>query len=272
MHLENVSILCFAASYALALALAVGHLLRPARVLRVSQQVAMAAGLVAQSAYLTWHTLPVPHGPRALLLLSLILAIFAFSGSFHYRRQAWGVFILPVVLLLIIMAWRQPGTLADYLVPEETVRLTVVAHLVFILLGAVGLCIAFVASIMYLVHAGRLRRKQLGGGVRLLSLERLETMNRRAVGMAFPLLTSGLVTGVLLMRQTHLLTWWDAKVVTTALLWVVLAVLVYLRYGLHLQGRRVAWWTVLAFALMLLAFAVPWLLPSAHPTAGGAAL
>ena len=34
------------------------------------------------------------------------------------------------------------------------------------------------------------------GGLRLLSLERLESMNRRAINWAFPLLTVGLLLGV----------------------------------------------------------------------------
>ena len=60
------------------------------------------------------------------------------------------------------------------------------------LLAAVGVCVGFLASVMYLVQAQRLRAKiPPGEGMRLLSLERLEAMNRHAINLAFPLLTAG---------------------------------------------------------------------------------
>ena len=74
-----------------------------------------------------------------------------------------------------------------------------------LLLAAVGLCVGFLASVMYLVQARRLRAKMPPGqGLRLLSLERLEAMNRRAVDLAFPLLTGGMVVGIVLMFQQPL--------------------------------------------------------------------
>ena len=49
---------------------------------------------------------------------------------------------------------------------------------------------------MYLFQAHRLRAKTPPGqGLRLLSLERLEAMNRRAVYLSFPLLTAGVIAG-----------------------------------------------------------------------------
>ena len=56
--------------------------------------------------------------------------------------------------------------------------------------------VSFLASVMYLIQARRLRRKVAPGSVvPMLSLERLETMNRRALNLAFPMLTAGLLVG-----------------------------------------------------------------------------
>src|SRR5205085_40965 len=39
-----------------------------------------------------------------LLVLSWILAVFYLFGAFHHTRQAWGIFILPVILVLVGLA------------------------------------------------------------------------------------------------------------------------------------------------------------------------
>ncbi len=120
------------------------------------------------------------------------------------------------------------------------------------LLAAVGLCVGFLASLMYLVQAHRLRAKTLPGhGLRLWSLERLEAMNRRAIVLAFPLLTAGMLVGLVLMFHDHLSDWSDPRVLASVVLWLSFAVLLYLRYGYHLRGRPVALLTILTFVLLV---------------------
>ncbi len=106
-----------------------------------------------------------------------------------------------------------------------------------------------------------------GGAVPMLSLERIETMNRRALNVAFPLLTAGLLVGTLLLSQGHVAgdNWLSLKVLTTAALWVVFLVLLYLRYGGHVPARRLALLSIAAFAILLVA------LVAAHPFAEGGA-
>jgi ABC-type uncharacterized transport system permease subunit len=101
--------------------------------------------------------------------------------------------------------------------------------------------------------------------VPMLSLERLERMNRRAVNAAFPLLTAGLLVGSLLLRQDHASAenWLSLKVLSTAGLWVVFLVLFYLRYATNVPGRRLASLSVAAFGLLLVA------LVASHPFVPG---
>jgi ABC-type transport system involved in cytochrome c biogenesis permease subunit len=101
--------------------------------------------------------------------------------------------------------------------------------------------------------------------MRLLSLERLEEMNRRAVNVAFPLLTVGLLVGVMLLfhRPESPEAWTAGKFLGTAGLWLLFVVLLVLRYGLHSRGRHLALGTIAAFAVMLATLA------AAHPLLGG---
>jgi ABC-type transport system involved in cytochrome c biogenesis permease subunit len=127
-----------------------------------------------------------------------------------------------------------------------------VLHGGLLLLAGVGVCVGFLASVMYLIQAHRLRSKTPPRqGLRLLSLERLETMNRRAIDLAFPLLTAGMLVGAILMVVKPL-AWNDPHVLTAVILWLTFLVLVVLRYGWHLRGKAVAYLTITAFVLLVI--------------------
>src|SRR5205807_2333503 len=67
-------------------------------------------------------------------------------------------------------------------------------HGTLILLASVGVSVGFLASVMYLVQARRLRNKvNPTRAVPMFSLERLETRNRWAINLAFPLRLVALV-------------------------------------------------------------------------------
>jgi ABC-type transport system involved in cytochrome c biogenesis permease subunit len=259
MPIERITVLCFAASYAVAFLFELLHGLRPRPIQRLLAIAFGSAGLLAQTLFLAvqWPALASQSG--SLLFLSWILAVFYLYGSVHHRRLAWGVFVLPVVIGLSVLAGlfnrfaggpleEPPGWPWD---GEAFWRLL---HVALFVLAAVGICVGFVASVMYLAQAQRLKSKALPGqGLRLLSLERLEEMNRRAIILAFPLLTAGLLVGLIRMAQpdSRPQEWTDPRILSTFLLWLVFVLVLYLRYGVHLRGRRLALLTILAFALLL---------------------
>jgi ABC-type transport system involved in cytochrome c biogenesis permease subunit len=243
-----------------ALALELIQLLWPRPVQRLLTVLFAAAGLLAHTLFLAVQRPPLRDPYGSLLFLAWILAVFCLIGSVHHRRLAWGVFILPVMLGLIglaVLSGRPSGNSAESwaVFPLDGESLWRVLHVVFFILASVGICVAFVASVMYLVQARRLKAKvPPGHGVRLLSLERLEEMNRRAITWSFPLLTGGLLIGTVQMLHggAPLQEWTDPRILTTLILWLVFAIVLHLRYGYHLRGRRVALLTIVAFALLLL--------------------
>ena len=266
--LQKISIFCFAASYALALGLELWHVLRPRPILRYLGLGLGAAGFVAHAAYVTVQPLLLVSPTGSLLFLALILAVFYLYGTVHHSKQAWGLFVLPLMLGLIGLGvfLYDPGTMREG--DPMWGRFWGMAHGVLVLLAAVGVCVGFIASVMYLVQLRRLQAKlPPGKGMKLMSLERLEDMNRRAILWAFPLLTAGLLVGVALQLSTgSLLDGWDSPKILSALgLWLVFAILLYLRYGANARGRQVAILTMLAFALLMLALVSP-----VHPFAQGA--
>jgi ABC-type transport system involved in cytochrome c biogenesis permease subunit len=270
--LDGISRFCFAASYAVALGLELLQLAWPRNVQRALALAFGGAGLVAHTLFLAFQR-PTPSAPYgSLLLLAWVLAIFYLYGTVHYRRLAWAVFVLPLVLGLVILAGRfapSPGTpppLDDVLANMSGPRFWGAIHGGLLLLAAVGVSVGFVASVMYLVQAHRLRAKVAPNyGLKLLSLERLERMNRRAIDWAFPLLTVGLLVGAALtaQRDDSLRAWAAGRVLGTAGLWLTFVLLLYLRYGLHIRGRHLAIGSITAFFLMLATLA------ATHPFAEG---
>jgi ABC-type transport system involved in cytochrome c biogenesis permease subunit len=98
-----------------------------------------------------------------------------------------------------------------------------------------------------------------GRGLLLLSLERLEQMNRRAILAAFPLLTMGLAAGLVLQANSGLFReqWLSPRIWSVVGLWLVFAILLYLRYRVHVRGRQLAWLTIGAFLILVVALVFP---------------
>lgn len=271
--LQGVSHACFALSYLCAFLLELARLIWPGKGWRAAGLVFGAAGLFAHTAYLLFNQ-PTPAAPYgSLLLLAWVLALFYLYGTVHYAKQAWAVFVLPVVLVLVglslLLVTAEPEA-TKFTVPEwaSGERFWGVIHGVLILLASVGVSVGFLASVMYLIQARRLRRKIAPDSVvPMLSLERLETMNRRALNVAFPLLTVGLLVGTLLLQHDHALgdNWLSIKILSTAGLWLVFLVLLYLRYGAHVPARRLSLLSIVSFGLLLVA------LVASHPFAVGGA-
>jgi ABC-type transport system involved in cytochrome c biogenesis permease subunit len=210
-----------------------------------------AAGLAALTIFLAVQRPLLIWQYGWMLFLAWILAVFYLIGSVHHRRLSWGLFVLPLVLGLVgLGAAFGPSDTNDNTLPIQDAWGAV--HGGLLLLAAVGLCVGFLASLMYLVQVHRLRAKTLPGqGLRLWSLERIEAMNRRAIVLAFPLLTAGMLVGLVLMFEKNLSGWTDPRVLASIVLRLTFALQLYLRIGYHLRGRPVALLTILTFVLLV---------------------
>jgi len=190
-----------------------------------------------------------------------------------------------LVLGLVILAWVLPPP-ASTEIPASVwtgVSFWGMAHGILVILAAVGISVGFVASVMYFVQAHRLRAKlPPSPGMKMLSLERIETMQRRAILWAFPLLTVGLLVGLVLLAHQGATPptpplpkggteggWLSPVVLSTFGLWLVFAVLLYLRYGVHVRGKQAAAWTMVAFAFLIVSLVSLAMSSSVHPLLGG---
>jgi ABC-type transport system involved in cytochrome c biogenesis permease subunit len=281
--LSRLSVLCFAGTYLLALA---SDLVRLAvrNAGRWYLTVALTAlGWAVHTAYLgnlawRYQEVPVTTVRESLLVLAWILAaIDLYLIVRSPRPLAVGVFILPVVVAMSGFAALEGGR-ASWTGWGGWLGFWGTVHGLFLLFGAVATCVAFVAGLMYLAQANRLKRKRPPGqGLALPSLEQSERLNRGAITVAFPLLSFGFLIGLALIVASHregaaALSWTDPKVLSGLGLWAVFAVLLHARFRPSMRGRRVMLLSVIAFLFMIFTWVgVGLIVPTEHglPPAGG---
>lgn len=259
--LSGISVLCFAASYAVALALEATRLwfrsgLRGALMLGFA-----AAGLLAHTLFLAYRAATSDGAPLSSAFDWYLLAAWALVGVYLYvlyfhPRAASGIFILPLVLALIGLAQlsaREPFP------QDPAAQVWGAVHGIFLLVAYVTVIVGFVAGLMYLLQAHRLKRKQLPTqGLRLPNLEWLDRVNHRAIIVSTLLFGAGFLAGVVLnlvnhRQQTDYVPWSDPVVWRSAglLMWLVVAALFSTFYRPAHQGRKVAYLTVATFVFLL---------------------
>ena len=259
--MANVSIFCFLASYLVALGLEGVRLVRRTAISRAALIAFAAAGLVAHTAFLYFQSQranlpPLLSSTRDWMLVlawvGVVLYLFLTSVD---RDLAIGVFLLPLVLLLVGAAYLVRGAPDTAVADYEGVRAWAMLHASLLVFGIAGVLIGFVLSLMYLVQHHRLKRRQvLQNGLTLPSLARLARLNWWAVMISVPLLTLGMGVGVglALLSEDRRLTWTDPVVVGNAVAWLAMAVLfVWLARRDHPAGKQVASLTLWAFGFML---------------------
>jgi ABC-type transport system involved in cytochrome c biogenesis permease subunit len=255
--MHRVTLLCFLASYGLALALELLYLRVSRPIVRILALLAGLAGLLAHTMYLYSRRPPLIFQLGWMLYLAWVLVVFYLCSEVRHRRLSWGVFVLPLVMGLVGFGVLYGPPPADVKGITQLDGIWGPLHAWLILLATIGICVGFLASVMYLLQAHRLRTKALPtGGLKLLSLERLETMNRRALVLAFPLLTAGMLAGLVQMLGSDLVGWTDPRVIGTVVLWLVFVLLLYFRFAQHVRGRQAALMTIVAFLLLLCCLAL----------------
>ena len=265
--LSGVSIICFAASYGVTLALEITRLLFRSGLRGAIMLGFAGAGLVAHTAYLYYRAIHATGSPLSssqdwCLVAAWVLAATYLYLTYYHPGSAFGLFILPLVLGLIAT-----GTyLADPqpFAREPASRVWGTIHAASILLGTVAVLVGFAAGLMYLGQAYRLKHKlPPRRGLRLPSLEWLGRANSRAIGIAVLMLGAGILSGAILNLfnsgpQTERLPWYDPVVLSTLVMfaWLALCTGIGLFYRPAREGHRVALLTLISFLFLAVALAL----------------
>ena len=274
--LSGVGIVCFAGSYAVALALEVSRILFRSGVRGTVMLGFAAAGLFAHTVFLI-HRAAAAGSPLAnqqewyLVAAWLLAGVYLYLACFH-AKKAFGIFILPLVLGLIGMGTWAAGTQPLDLRPAS--RVWTAVHSGSILLATVSMLIGFASGVMYLGQVHRLKRKlPPARGLQLPSLEWLQRANSRAVVVSLFLLGVGIVAGIMLnlisrREQLPQVPWSDPLVLSTGGLfaWLLASAGVGLFYKPARQGRKVAYFTLISFVFLVIALGIGASMVTRHNT------
>lgn len=259
---SGISVVCFAASYGVALALEASRLVFRSGVRGAAMIGFAGAGLLAHTLFLAWRATNEPSLPLSsafdwFLLASWVLAAGYLWLAIANPRTPVGLFLLPVVLGLIAAA---QAASRDPFPQSPATQAWGIIHGGFNLLASVAVALGAVAGLMWLIQAGRLARKATPAqGFRMPSLEKLAVINRRTVSFSAWTATAGFVSGMVLNavnRNRGLLEtvpWNDPVVLRMGMVvaWLVLAAIAARFLARRPEGpRTIARLSLVSFGLL----------------------
>ena len=192
--------------------------------------------------------------------LLLIATLFAATVLFMQRAGIKGLPAFALPLFTIMLAWSLCASAWTYeLFAVGSLWDTV--HLASVYMGSLFLCIAAAAGSMYLYVQRKLHKhRDLGAPQPMASLEAIEALNIRMATIGFALLTLGLATGLIIVvagKEATLLgpQWWlQPKIILSAAVWLIYAVVMNVRYATAFRGARAAWLSIIGVMLLIATF------------------
>lgn len=274
--LSGVSIVCFAASYAVSLTLEVSQLFVKIGVRRPLTLGFAGAGLLVHTVYLALHPTeggaPLSSWYHWCLAVAWVVAAVYLLLTLSRPQASLGIFLLPLVLSLLGLAHLFRGL--PHFSNDQATGWWATLHGVALLLGTVVVFIGFSAGLMYLLQVYRLKQKRPPQkGLRLPSLEWLQRANESSLIVSSLFVGIGLVTGIALDLTKYQVDsigqiWTDPVVWSSAvlLLWLIIALVFNAAYKPARQGRKIAYLTVASFVFLILALSMALLARHASDT------
>ncbi|HEY2988184.1 MAG TPA: cytochrome c biogenesis protein [Candidatus Binatia bacterium] len=188
---------------------------------------------------------------QALSVYSWVIVGVYLLVHLKYSVTVLGCFVAPLAFLMTF-AGIAFGAAGGELPPGlKTYWLPV--HVTLAFLGNAVFALAFAVSLMYLIQESRLKSKKTTALHQPLpSLERLDRLNYVFLVWGFPLMTLGIVTGIL-WAHVQWGDYWtgDARLISSTLVWLLYGVLLQGRITAGWRGRRAAFLTIVGFVVVL---------------------
>jgi len=263
--MTKISLSCFAFSYAIAMVLEISRLFFRAPIRFLIIVGITIAGIFAHTVYL-WLKFqkdfsggtPMASWYDWCLMVSLAVAITYAIIAIKKNENSVGIFFLPLILLLILTALLIKNR--DAFTPSEATNVWAITHGISLLLGTSAMIVAFVAGVMYLVHAFRLKKKMPPRvGFRLPSLEWLEQCNRLSLFYATGLIAAGLVSGAIMnvlqnSENQAGIPWTNSVIISSGalLFWLVGVTIFEASYKPARRGQKIAYLTLASFVFLVM--------------------
>ncbi len=204
------------------------------------------------------RALPIDtHETLSWLGLLLVLAFLILAT--RYRAVTFGIFLLPVAVLLTLVPAFHPGheTMAYPFIRTGWLFL----HVALLLTAYAALFLSLIASLLYLIQERRLKQKrlprpQLGRNAWLPPLETLDQIAFGALRFGLPCMTAGLLIGSVIALQSIGPSFFaDPKVLLSLAMWLAYILMIFIRRHSGLRGRRAVYLSSFVFVVVLAVWA-----------------
>jgi len=205
------------------------------------------------------HRLPV-EAHELQSLLALILAVAFLLVYARYRSVSVGIFVLPIVFMLTMLAAFRKG--------EETFSAPIrtgwiLLHIVLLLAAYAGLVLSLLASVLYLIQERRLKSKSARRRwPRALAapletpLEVLDQIALKTLLFGLPSMTAGLLIGSVIAQEDYGAAYFrDPKILLAFAMWLAYVAMIYIRRISGLRGRRAVYLSSFVFFVVLAVWA-----------------
>jgi len=249
--------------YAAAVAAYLAHFAwRDPRVGRLATAV-MAAGVLAHTFLIGMQTMRVGHAPLVGTSAAISAFVWLLGLAYLYveltsDERAMGMFVSLMMVVLDIIPALDPGVSPR---PEMLRSPLFTLHIISLLFAYASFALACVLGITYVLLFKEIKAKHLGYFYgRLPSLQVLDRMNGLAVTVGWTFMTAGIAIGGIWATQVHgvadpraqAMSLGDPKILFATVIWAIYAFALVARQAIGWSGRRAAWLSALAFAIVLL--------------------
>ncbi|HEU4965078.1 MAG TPA: cytochrome c biogenesis protein CcsA [Bacilli bacterium] len=186
------------------------------------------------------------------LFFSWLLITFSLVINYFYKIDLFAFFTNLIGFAMVAV---------DLFLGEGASRLAahmqgdlLVLHISLAFLSYAAFSISFIFSIMYLIQSKLLKEKRWNNTFRRLpALDKLDAFTFRLIIVGFPLLLTAMILGAnwYYIQFGNVLIW-DAKPVVSVILLFCYVVWIYLRLSAGWSGRKLAWWNVISFGLVII--------------------
>lgn len=255
----NVSVFCIFASYLVAFGFELTRLRGQGWLARTLTLGFATAGLLAHTLYLlaraSAENLPplLSSSHDWLLVLAWLLMVLYLVLTIVDSQLAVGIISFPLIIGLVATSWLLPETSAR---SWDPLRSWAMLHASSLVLGTAAVLVGFVISLLFLWQNERLKQGAIAKrSLSLPSLEQLARLNLWAISTAVPLLSVGVLSGIILTNWTSENVWIDPVVLGGTIGWALICgLLTWQLSRTRTPGRKVAVATAWSSGLLLLAY------------------
>ncbi len=215
--------------------------------------------------YILTGNIPITSMHESSSFFAWSVMVIFFYIYYRFRFLVLGVFILPMVSILMLSSLLLPSELRPLSPLLQSYWL--IFHTLFAFVGYAAFAVAAGIGLMYLIQERHLKNKRPSWiCTKLPSVQILDEINYKLIALGFPLHTLAIITGALWAESSLGSYWrWDPKEVWSLIAWLIYALILHLRIIKGYRGRKAAALSIIGFlAVLFTYYGVNLLLKSYH--------